>query len=225
MRFDVVSIFPQVFEPLLSVGVVGRARQRGLLEVHAHDLRSFTDDPHRQVDDMPFGGGPGMVLKPEPIFAAVESLRERNRGPVILFEPWGEPFTQDVASDLSKQPGVILVCGRYEGTDDRVRSALADRELSIGEFVLSGGEIPAMVVIDALARLLPGVVGDPESLERDSFNEGLLGHPQFTRPADYRGLRVPDVLLSGNHAEIERWRREEARRRTSERQTMRGVRR
>ncbi|HEX6489458.1 MAG TPA: tRNA (guanosine(37)-N1)-methyltransferase TrmD [Candidatus Dormibacteraeota bacterium] len=217
MRFDVISIFPGLFDPILSVGVVGRARQRGALEVHAHDLRAFTNDPHRQVDDVPFGGGPGMVLKPEPIFAAVDSIRAANPGPVILFEPWGEPFTQTVAAELAREPSLILVCGRYEGIDDRVRSALADRELSIGDVVLSGGEIPALVVIDAVARLLPGVVGDPESLERDSFREGLLGYPQFTRPAEFNGLQVPEVLLSGNHAAIEAWRRTQSEQRTQAR--------
>ena len=214
MRFDVVSIFPQVFEPFAEVGVVGRAVKAGLVDIRAHDLRDYAHDAHRQVDDAPFGGGAGMVLKPEPIFAAVEDVRRENPGPVILFEPWGEPFTQDVARELVSAPGVILVCGRYEGTDDRVRAALADRELSVGDFVLSGGELPALLVIDAVARLLPGVVGDPQSLEQDSFAEGLLGYPQYTRPAEFRGLRVPDVLLSGDHAAIARWRREQSERRT-----------
>ncbi len=224
MRFDVVSIFPQVVEPFASVGVVGRAVKAGLVEIRAHDLRDFAHDAHRQVDDAPFGGGAGMVLKPEPIFEAVESARRENPGPVILFEPWGEPFTQAVARELAGAPGLILVCGRYEGTDDRVRTALADRELSVGEFVLSGGEIPALLVIDAVARLLPGVVGDPRSLEQDSFAGGLLGYPQYTRPAEFRGLKVPDVLLSGDHAAIARWRREEAERRTWSRdQNLRGV--
>ena len=224
MRFDVVTIFPGVFDPFLEVGVVGRARQRGLLEFEAHDLRDYTHDAHRQVDDAPFGGGAGMVMKPEPVFEAVEALRAFNSGPVVLFEPWGEPFTQDVARQLATEPGLILVCGRYEGMDDRVRSALADRELSVGDYVLSGAEIPALVVVDAVARLLPGVVGDPESLEQDSFREGLLGFPQYTRPAEFRGLRVPDVLLGGNHADIARWRREQSERRTRERsENLRGV--
>jgi len=214
MRFDVVSIFPGAFEPFASVGVVGRAVKAGLVEIRAHDLRDFTHDPHRQVDDAPFGGGAGMVLKPEPIFEAVEAVRRENPGPVILFEPWGEPFTQKIAHELAAEPGVILVCGRYEGTDDRVRAALADRELSVGDFVLSGAEIPALLVIDAVARLLPGVVGDPRSLEQDSFVDEMLGYPQYTRPAEFRGLKVPDVLLSGDHAAIARWRREQSERRT-----------
>jgi tRNA (guanine37-N1)-methyltransferase len=224
LRFDVLTIFPQVFEPLTTVGVVGRAVKAGLVDVRAHDLRGYTHDAHRQVDDAPFGGGPGMVLKPEPIFEAVEALRRENAGPVVLFEPWGEPFTQAVARELAGAPGLILVCGRYEGTDDRVRAALADRELSVGDFVLTGAEIPALLVIDAVARLLPGVVGDPRSLEQDSFSEDLLGYPQYTRPAEFRGLKVPDVLLSGDHAAIARWRREQAERRTRHRsENCRGV--
>jgi tRNA (guanine37-N1)-methyltransferase len=224
LRFDVISIFPQVFEPFAEVGVVGRAVKAGLVDIRAHDLRAFTHDPHRQVDDAPFGGGPGMVLKPEPIFEAVEAVRPENGGTVITFEPWGEPFTQKVAGELAQAPGLILICGRYEGTDDRVRAALADRELSAGDFVLSGAEIPALLVIDAVARLLPGVVGDPQSLEQDSFAEDLLGYPQYTRPAEFRGLKVPDVLLSGDHAAIARWRREQSERRTrARRQNSQGV--
>ena len=155
-----------------------------------------------------------MVLKPEPLFEAIEAIRAENRGPVILMEPWGEPFTQQLARELAAEPGLVIVCGRYEGIDDRVREKLADREISIGDYVLSGGEIPAMVVIDAVSRLLPGVLGDEESLSGDSFTADLLGHPQYTRPAEFRGLRVPEVLLSGNHREIEAWRQAQARRRT-----------
>jgi tRNA (guanine37-N1)-methyltransferase len=224
MRFDVITVFPRVLQPFLEVGVVGRAREAGLISFAAHDLRDFTHDRHRQVDDAPFGGGPGMVLKPEPIFEAVAKVRALNPGPVVLFEPWGEPFTQHLARELAAEPGLVMVCGRYEGVDDRVRASLADREISVGDFVLSGGEIPALLVIDAVARLLPGVVGDPGSLEQDSFNEGMLGYPQYTRPAEYRGLRVPDVLLGGNHAEIARWRREQSLSRTSRRShTLGGV--
>ncbi|HEY7199647.1 MAG TPA: tRNA (guanosine(37)-N1)-methyltransferase TrmD [Candidatus Dormibacteraeota bacterium] len=215
MRFDVVSIFPEVFEPVFRQGVVGRAIGRGLLELRAHDLRDYTTDRHRQVDDAPFGGGAGMVMKPEPIFAAVEALRALNEGPVVLMEPWGEPLTQRLAGELAAEPGLIVVCGRYEGIDDRVRQALADREVSIGDYVLSGGELPAMVMIDAVARLVPGVLGDEASLAQDAFaidGEGEGGgYPQFTRPAEWHGLQVPDVLLSGNHAEIARWRRTHAR--------------
>jgi len=214
VRFDVVTIFPEVFEPVFRRGVVGRALQRGLLELHAHDLRDSTADRHRQVDDEPFGGGAGMVMKPEPIFAAVEAIRPQNPGPVVLMEPWGEVLTQDLARELSRQPGLIVICGRYEGIDDRVRQELADREISIGDYVLSGGEIPAMVIIDAVARLVPGVVGDPGSLAQDSFSDETTGWPQFTRPAEYRGMSVPDVLLSGDHARIKQWRRDQAAART-----------
>jgi tRNA (guanine37-N1)-methyltransferase len=214
LRFDVVSLFPEVFEPVFRAGVVGRAIARGLIELRAHDLREHTHDRHRQVDDVPYGGGPGMVLKPEPLFEAIETIRTENRGPVILMEPWGEPFTQQVARELASEPGLVIVCGRYEGIDDRVRESLADREISIGDYVLSGGELPAMVLIDAVSRLVPGVLGDEESLAGDSFTADLLGHPQYTRPAEFRGLRVPEVLLSGNHREIEAWRQAQARRRT-----------
>jgi tRNA (guanine37-N1)-methyltransferase len=214
LRFDVVSLFPEVFEPVFRAGVVGRAISRGLLELHAHDLREHTHDRHRQVDDLPYGGGPGMVLKPEPLFEAIEAIRAENPGPVILMEPWGELFTQQVARELAAEPGLVIVCGRYEGIDDRVRESLADREISIGDYVLSGGELPAMVVVDAVSRLVPGVLGDEESLTGDSFTAGLLGHPQYTRPAEFRGLRVPEVLLSGNHREIEAWRQAQAQRRT-----------
>jgi tRNA (guanine37-N1)-methyltransferase len=221
MRFDIVTIFPELFEPVLRYGVVGRGIERGLLHVEAHDLRQFTHDRHRQVDDVPFGGGAGMVLKPEPVFEAVERLRGVNRGPVILLEPWGEPLTQALVEDLAREAGLIVVCGRYEGVDDRVRQGLADREISIGDYVLSGGELPALVVVDAVARLVPGVVGDDRSVVEDSFSRGLLDFPQYTRPAEVAAgespLRVPDVLLSGNHAEIRRWRKREAVSRTLER--------
>jgi len=210
MRFDVVTIFPAMFGPVFSQGVVGRAIERGLIEAHAHDLRDFTHDRHRQVDDTPFGGGPGMVMKPEPVVEAVESLRDANRGPVVLLEPWGERLDQGLAGELSKAPGLIIVCGRYEGIDDRVRTALDAREISIGDYVLSGGEIPAMVLIDVVARLVPGVVGDAGSLAQDTFADEMTGWPQFTRPAEYRGMKVPDVLLSGDHARITQWRRQQA---------------
>jgi tRNA (guanine37-N1)-methyltransferase len=210
MRFDVVTIFPAMLAPVFAHGVVGRAAERGLIELEAHDLREYTHDRHRQVDDMPFGGGPGMVMKPEPVIEAVESIRSRNPGQVILMEPWGEMLDQDVAAGLAREPGLIIVCGRYEGIDDRVRTALLAREISIGGYVLSGGELPAMVLIDAVARLLPGVVGDPGSLSQDTFSSEPAGWPQFTRPAEFRGMAVPDVLLSGDHARIRQWRRQQA---------------
>lgn len=210
MRFDVVTIFPAMFGPVFKQGVIGRAIERGVIGFAAHDLRDFTHDRHRQVDDMPFGGGPGMVMKPEPVIEAVEAIRVSNRGPVVLMEPWGERLDQRLAAELATEPGLIIVCGRYEGIDDRVRTALSAREISIGDYVVSGGEIPAMVLVDAVARLVPGVVGDPESLEQDSFSAETAGWPQYTRPAEYRGMPVPDVLLSGDHARIKQWRRQQA---------------
>lgn len=213
MRFDVVTIFPAMFAPVFGQGVIGRGLERGTLQLQAHDLREFTHDRHRQVDDTPFGGGPGMVMKPEPVIEAVESIRPQNQGPVVLMEPWGERLDQAIATELAREPGLIVVCGRYEGIDDRVRVALKAREISIGDYVLSGGEIPAMVLIDAVARLIPGVVGDPGSLAQDSFSEEPSGWPQFTRPSEFRGMSVPDVLLSGDHARIRQWRREQAARR------------
>ena len=213
MRFDVVTIFPAMFDPAFKHGVVGRALERGVITMHAHDLRDFTHDRHRQVDDVPYGGGPGLVMKPEPVIEAVESIRRENLGPVLITEPWGERLDQKLAAELAEQPGLIIVCGRYEGIDDRVRTALGAREISIGDYVLSGGEIPAMVLIDAVARLVPGVVGHPGSLAQDSFAgdaDEATGWPQFTRPAEYRGMRVPDVLLSGDHARINQWRLQQA---------------
>jgi tRNA (guanine37-N1)-methyltransferase len=221
LRFDLLTIFPAMFGPVFELGVVGRAVRAGLLDIQAHDLRAFTHDRHRQVDDIPFGGGAGMVLKPEPLFEAVESIRRLNPGPVVLMEPWGEPLTQALARELSMEPGLIIVCGRYEGVDDRVRSGLAGREISIGDYVLSGGEIPAMVLVDAVARLIPGVLGEPASLDQDSHGEAETGgYPQFTRPAEYRGMTVPEVLLSGNHAKIADWRRREASKRMAARRNL-----
>src|ERR1700730_2797798 len=211
MRFDVVTIFPAMFAPVFEQGVVGRAIEKGVIELHAHDLREHTHDRHRQVDDMPFGGGPGMVIKPEPVFEAVEAIRPHNASPGVLLERWSEPLDVPLADELGAEPGIIIVCGRYEGIDDRVRTALASREVSIGHYVLSGGEIPAMVLIDVVGRLVPGVVGDPNSLAQDTFSSQPAGWPQFPRPAEYRGLSVPDVLLSGDHARIRQWRRQQAR--------------
>lgn len=220
LRFDLISIFPEVFEPVFRSGIVGRAIRNGVVSMRAHDLRSYAADP-RQVDDAPFGGGPGMVLKAEPIFAAVEAVRRENQGPVVLMEPWGEPLTHALAGELARESGLVIVCGRYEGVDDRVRQALADREISIGDYVLSGGEIPAMVLIDAVARLVPGVVGDEASLAQDAFaGTEAGGYPQFTRPAEWRGLRVPDVLLSGDHQAVDRWRQGESRRREKKKGTV-----
>ena len=211
MRFDIVTIFPAMVEQAMAAGIVGRAIARGTLQVHVHDLRAHTDDRHRVVDDVPYGGGPGMVLKPEPIFRALAAIAAPGgAGPlVVLMSPQGTRFTQSLARRLSGTPHVVLLCGRYEGVDERVRARVHE-ELSIGDYVLSGGELPALVVVDAVARLIPGVVGDEQSVVDDSFTRGLLDFPQYTRPADIDGERVPDVLLSGNHAEIRRWRKREA---------------
>ncbi len=219
MKVDIVTIFPRMVEAGLAEGVVGRARERGLLDIVIHNLRDFTTDRHHVVDDVPFGGGPGMVMKPEPFFGALAAIRERRGAPdaVLLMSPAGRPFTQGRARDLAAQAHLVVLCGRYEGIDERVREALATDEVSIGDYVLSGGEVPALAVVDAVSRLVPGVVGDEQSVEADSFTRGLLDYPHYTRPAEFEGRRVPDVLLSGHHAEIRRWRREQALRRTLER--------
>lgn len=203
----------------LQDGVLGRGVASGLIDVQVHDLRAFTTDRHKVVDDTPFGGGPGMVLKPEPLFKAVEYLRESRGAPaqILLPSPQGRRFDQAVAEEYSRQDHLVLLCGRYEGVDERVSTALVTDEVSIGDFVLSGGELAALVIVDAVARLVPGVVGDAESVQRDSFTGGRLDYPHYTRPASFRGLDVPAVLLSGHHGEIERWRRQQALRRTWER--------
>ncbi len=203
----------------LQDGVLGRGVASGLIDLQVHDLRDFTTDRHKVVDDTPFGGGPGMVLKPEPLFRAVEHLREARGEPdlVLLPSPQGRRFSQEVAEAYSRAAHLVLLCGRYEGVDERVSTTLVTEEVSIGDYVLSGGEVPALVIVDAVARLIPGVVGDAESVVRDSFTRGLLDYPHYTRPASFRGLDVPAVLLSGHHGEIERWRRQQALRRTFER--------
>jgi tRNA (guanine37-N1)-methyltransferase len=216
MKIDVLTLFPAMFAGPLDESIVQRAREKGVLELAVHNLRDYTHDRHKTVDDRPFGGGPGMLLKPEPVFEAIESLkRERTR--VILMSPAGRKFDQAAARELSQQPHLLLVCGSYEGFDERIREHVADDELSIGDYVLTNGALPAMVVIDAVTRLLPGVLGDDESSRDESFSENLLEYPHYTRPADFRGMKVPEVLLSGNHAEIAKWRAEQARRRTKER--------
>jgi tRNA (guanine37-N1)-methyltransferase len=219
MKIDIVTIFPEMVEAGLAPGVIGRARQAGLLDIVVHNLRDFTTDRHRVVDDVPFGGGPGMVLKPEPLFVAVERIGEMRGRPdaVLLLSPAGKPFTQRDARRLATVPHIVVLCGRYEGIDERVREHIATEEISIGDYVLSGGELPALVVVDAVSRLVPGVVGDDQSVEADSFTCGLLDYPHYTRPAEYRGHRVPEVLTSGHHGEIRKWRRREALRRTAER--------
>jgi tRNA (guanine37-N1)-methyltransferase len=218
MTFDIVTIFPAMIEQPLAAGIIGRAITRGTLDVKVRDLRDFTADRHRVVDDVPYGGGPGMVLKPDPIFRALDAVEAERGTPltVIMTSPQGRPFTQADAQRLSGLEHVVLLCGRYEGFDDRVRERVTE-ELSIGDYVLTGGELPALVILDAVARFVPGVVGDEQSVVEDSFSRGLLDFPQFTRPAEIAALRVPDVLLSGNHAEIRRWRKREALSRTLER--------
>ena len=216
MKIDIITIFPRMIESALAEGVVGRAIAGGVLDVRVHDLRDYATDRHRVVDDVPFGGGPGMVLKPEPLFAAVAGIRAARGtlGAVILTSPDGEPFTHRTAERLKALDHIVILCGRYEGVDERVRTGLATETLSIGDYVLSGGELAALVIADAVGRLVPGVVGDEASVARDTFARGLLDYPQYTRPADFQGMRVPPVLLSGHHGEIERWRRREALART-----------
>ncbi|MDK1020384.1 MAG: tRNA (guanosine(37)-N1)-methyltransferase TrmD [Candidatus Hydrogenedentes bacterium] len=215
MRIDILTIFPGVFQAPLGAGLLGKAIEAGSLEVVVSDIRDFADDPHRSVDDAPFGGGPGMVMKCGPLFAAVESLEERNSlRRVILLSPKGRRLTQDIVKELAAAPDMVLICGRYEGVDERVGQALCTDELSLGDYVLSGGEFAALVVVDAVGRMLPGVVGDWESVETDSFYHGILGPPQYTRPASFRGIQVPEVLRQGNHEAIRRYRRKEALRAT-----------
>ena len=209
MRVDVLTIFPGIFEGPLRESLLGKAIVAGLLDVRVHDIRDFATDRHRQVDDEPFGGGPGMVMKPEPVFAAVESLGPGERR-TILLSPAGRRLDQALVRELSAERWMVLICGRYEGVDERVAQGLPAEEVSIGDFVLSGGEIPALVVLEAVTRLVPGVVGREESLLRESFEEGLLDHPHYTRPRVFRGREVPEVLVSGNHAAIESWRRRAA---------------
>ena len=219
MRFHIVTIFPEFFFGPFEHGVIRRAQTDGLLDIRIHDLRNWTYDRHRTVDDRPFGGGEGMLLKPQPLFEAVEAiLPERTlQSKVVVLSPQGRPFTQGLAREFSLLKDLLLICGRYEGVDERVTEHLADDEISIGDFVLSGGEIAAVAVVDAVARLLPGVLGNEESSRNESFsekNEGLLDCPQYTRPAEFRGWKVPEVLLGGNHEEIRRWRRAASRAKT-----------
>jgi tRNA (guanine37-N1)-methyltransferase len=209
VRVDIFTIFSGIFESPLRESLLGKAIGAGLVDVGVHDLRVFTSDPHRQVDDEPYGGGPGMVLKAEPVFEAVESLEEGPKR-VILLSPAGRRLEQSLVRELAQEPWLVLVCGRYEGVDERVIEGLSAEEISIGDYVLSGGEIPALVVLDAVSRLVPGVVGREESLRQESFEDGLLDHPHYTRPSEFRGLAVPEVLLSGDHARISDWRRRAA---------------
>jgi tRNA (guanine37-N1)-methyltransferase len=216
MKIDVLTLFPGMFAGPLDESIVRRARDAGKLDLTIHDLRDYTHDRHRKVDDKPFGGGPGMLLKPEPVFEAVETLKT-DRTRVILMTPGGRRLDQAMVKELSEHPHLLLICGSYEGFDERIREHLADDEISIGDFVLTNGALPAMIVVDAVSRLLPGVLGDDQSAADESFSNGLLEYPHYTRPADFRGWKVPDMLLSGHHAEIEKWRREQSLARTRER--------
>lgn len=211
LRFDVFTLFPEVFTPYLDASIIQRARNNSLLEVNLHNIRDWTADKHHVCDDLPYGGGGGMVMKPEPIFTAVEGvLGDPPSCPVILLTPQGRLFTQQVAEELSRHPHLALICGRYEGVDERVCEHLVTDQLSIGDYVLSGGELPALAVIDAVARLIPGVLGDPDGAWDDSHATGLLEYPHYTRPPEFRGWPVPEILLSGDHGKIARWRREQA---------------
>ena len=216
MKFDIVTIFPRMFDQPLAEGVVARGVGAGVIDLRLHDLRDFTTDRHRVVDDVPYGGGPGMVMKPEPFFRAAAHIRTARGTPgaVVLTSPQGRRLTQRDAERLAGLGHVVILCGRYEGIDDRVRQQVATEEISIGDYVLSGGELAALVIVDAVSRLVPGVVGDQRSVEADSFARGLLDYPHYTRPAEFEGLTVPEVLLSGHHLEIARWRAREAVRRT-----------
>jgi len=218
MKIDVLTTFPEVFAPILGASILKRAQGSGILAPAVHDLRRWTADRHGTTDDTPYGGGAGMVMKPEPFFAAVEELRCPAQSgcaeEIVLLTPQGQPFTQDIARDLSTKDHLILLCGHYEGVDERVREHLATRRVSIGDYVLTGGELPAMILIDAVTRLLPGALGAEEAAESDSFADGLLEYPHYTRPADFRGWTVPGILLSGHHDQIRRWRRKESLRRT-----------
>jgi len=219
MRIDILTLFPELFEPLLRTSILGRAIAAGVVDVTVTDIRDFSRDRHRKVDDAPFGGGPGMVMMCQPVFDAVEAVRARAETPGVvgLLSPQGRRMDQQLVVDLSRLDRLILVAGHYEGFDERIRQGLADMEISLGDFVLSGGEIAAMAVVDAVVRMLPGALGEPESIEEESFSMGLLEYPQYTRPREFRGLGVPDVLLNGHHAEIAKWRKQQAIERTRRR--------
>jgi tRNA (guanine37-N1)-methyltransferase len=215
IHFDILTLFPEMFKGVFEESIIKKARERGLVSIAIHNIRDYATGKHKVTDDYPYGGGGGMVMKPEPIFRAVESILGLEEGqkpqvPVILLSPKGRLFTQEVAWELSRHNRIVLICGHYEGVDERVRLYLANDEISIGDYILTGGEIPAMVIVDAVTRLIPGVLGDPAAAFEDSFSQGLLEYPHYTRPADFRGYKVPEVLLSGNHAAIARWRRQQS---------------
>lgn len=220
MRIDIITIFPDMFEPVLNESIIKRAQAKKKVKIYLHDLRDFTSDKHRKVDDRPFGGGSGMLMRPEPIFNAVKYIKseiKNQKSKIILLCPQGEKMTQKLAKRLVKFEHLILICGHYEGVDERIRQKLIDKEVSIGDYVLTGGELPAMVLVDAVVRLIPGVLGDKNSLHFESFEGNLLEYPHYTRPAKFRNMQVPQVLLSGNHEKIENWRRQQALKRTRKR--------
>jgi len=220
MRIDVLTVFPEIIQCGVDYSIVKRAQEKGFISVFVHNIRDFTEDKHRTTDEPPYGGGAGMVMKPEPIFKTAEHVKSEywtDQSRVILLTPQGKPFTQRKAEELSRLPHIAMICGHYEGVDERVREHLVDEELSIGDYVLTGGELPALVVLDAVARLIPGVLGAEESPVEESFSESLLEYPQYTRPAEFRGWTIPDILLSGHHAEIAKWRRIQSLKRTLER--------
>ncbi len=211
MRFDVITLFPGIFQGPLQESLLNKAQEKGLLSINVHNLRDWCHDKHKTADDSPYGGGPGMVMKPEPLTEAIETVKNlRSNVKVIFLSPKGRVFTQDIAKELAAEKELILVCGRYEGIDERVRESLVDDEISIGDYVLNGGEIPTLVLIETISRLIPGVVGDEQSVIQDSFYSGLLDHPHYTRPAEFKGMKVPAVLLNGNHQEVDKWRRKMA---------------
>jgi tRNA (guanine37-N1)-methyltransferase len=220
MRIDILTIFPKMFEPVLNESIIKRGQKKGKLKIVVHDLRDYTEDKHRKVDDRPFGGGPGMVMQIEPIFNAIKHIKSEipsslagNKGQklkVILLSPQGKIFNQSLAKRFSRNKHIILICGHYEGVDERVKKYLVDEEISIGDYILTGGELPAMIIVDAIVRLIPGVLGRKESLQQESFHDNLLEYPQYTRPADFKGMKVPQILLSGDHNKINEYRRKES---------------
>ncbi|MCA9400367.1 MAG: tRNA (guanosine(37)-N1)-methyltransferase TrmD [Candidatus Omnitrophica bacterium] len=214
MRIDIITIFPEMFEPVINTSIIKRARDKKKVEIRVYDLRDYTKDKHKKVDDRPFGGGPGMLMTPQPLVDAVKKIKGRRKAKVILLCPTGKTFHQKKARVLSNERNLILICGHYEGVDERVRELVVDESLSIGDYILTGGEIPAMVILDSISRLIPGVLGDEASLVDESFEQNLLDYPHYTRPADFHGKKVPEVLLSGNHKDIEIWRKAQAQKRT-----------
>ncbi len=213
-HFDIITIFPDVFTAIFNESILKRAQKNKKIKINVHDLRNFSKDKHRKVDDRPFGGGPGMVFTPQPLFDAITTIKGKRKTHVIYMDPGGKAFIQAHAKQLTKHKNLIIICGHYEGIDERVRDELVDESISIGDYILTGGELPAMVLVDAVSRLLPGVLGEPDSLIDESFSINLLEYPSYTRPADFRGIKVPDVLLSGNHSEIKKWRKAESLKRT-----------